>query len=421
MQIERLQLQKFNRICESLVDHPFHGTTLSKISFPLNTLDELQQFPLLTKADLLGASDSGSGSGSSNLFARDRREYVRFHQTSGSRGYPMPVLDTHADWRWWIECWHYVLDAADVTESDVAMMAFSFGPFIGFWSANDALIDRGTLVVPGGGLSTIARLRLMIDQGCTVLCCTPTYALHLASVAKNHGLDLKTGCVSRIIVAGEPGGSVPSVRQAIESQWGARVIDHAGASELGAWGFASEDDSGLHVIESEFIVETLVFQDDGSYVRAQPGQRSELVMTNLGREGGPVIRYRTGDMVEPFWEHGQPCQFVHLLGGVIGRSDDMLVIRGVNVFPSSIEAIVREFAPVAEFRMTATRHDSMDQLHLEIESDENQIDTAQLEERFRERLALRVPVSRVRPGSLPRSEAKSKRWVDQRYETHEQS
>lgn len=326
----------------------------------------------------------------------------------------MPVLDTHSDWQWWIECWQYVLDAADVTANDVAMMAFSFGPFIGFWSANDALVDRGTLVIPGGGLSTVARLKLMLDQACTVLCCTPTYALHMASVATEHDFDLVSSPVSRIIVAGEPGGSVPSVREAIESHWGARVIDHAGASELGAWGFASQDDSGLHVIESEFIAEALVFNDDGSHVKAQPGQRSELVMTNLGRQGGPVIRYRTGDMVEPIWEHSQPCQFVHLRGGVIGRADDMLVIRGVNVFPSSVESIVRELVPMAEFRMIATRHDSMDQLTLEIEANLHELDVSVLEDRLRERLSLRVPVACVRPNSLARSEGKSKRWVDRR-------
>ncbi|TWT86097.1 Phenylacetate-coenzyme A ligase [Neorhodopirellula pilleata] len=329
----------------------------------------------------------------------------------------MPVLDTDADWAWWIECWQYVLDAAEVTASDVAMMAFSFGPFIGFWSANDALVHRGALVVPGGGLSTLARLKLLADQRCTVLCCTPTYALHMASVAKEHGINLADNRISRIIVAGEPGGSVPNVRAAIESQWNARVVDHAGASELGAWGFASEDDTGLHVIESEFITEVLVFQPDGTYVQAEPGQRGELVMTNLGRLGGPVMRYRTGDMVEPVWEHTFECRFVHLNGGVIGRADDMLVIRGVNVFPSSIESIVREIDPTAEFRMIASRQDEMDQLKIEIEADPSRFNAGELEERFRERLALRVPVSRVDVGTLPRSEGKSKRWVDERMDS----
>lgn len=332
----------------------------------------------------------------------------------------MPVLDTPSDWRWWIECWNYVLDAAEVTKQDVAMMAFSFGPFIGFWSANDALVHRGALVIPGGGLSTVARLKTIADQDCTVLCCTPTYALHMAGVAHQHGIDLTQNRVSRIIVAGEPGGSVRSVREAIESQWGARVIDHAGASELGAWGFASSDDTGLHVIETEFIAEFLIFDQEGGYRAVTPetsdlsSQRCELVMTNLGRSGGPVIRYRTGDIVEPVWDHSLDCRFVYLRGGVIGRADDMLVIRGVNVFPSSIESIVRELEPSAEFRMVATREESMDQLRIEIEGEANPSRCSRLEDLLRERLALRVPVQTVATASLPRSEGKSKRWVDQR-------
>ncbi|TWT65198.1 Phenylacetate-coenzyme A ligase [Allorhodopirellula solitaria] len=327
----------------------------------------------------------------------------------------MPVLDTPGDWAWWLECWQYVLDAAEVTSEDIAMMAFSFGPFIGFWSANDALVHRGTLVVPGGGLTSQARLNLIEQQRCTVLCCTPTYALHLASVAAEHSIELAKNPVSRIIVAGEPGGSVPAVRQAIESQWQARVIDHAGASELGAWGFASADDSGLHIIESEFIAEFLVFDSASGAARAaQPGELSELIMTNLGRYGGPAIRYRTGDIVRPQWEHDHPCGFVHLPGGVLGRADDMMVIRGVNVFPSSIEAIVREVTPTAEFRMIATRCDEMDQLRIEVEDAESVATETPLADLLRDRLALRIPVTMVAPGSLPRSEGKSRRWVDER-------
>ncbi|WP_146582857.1 acyl-CoA synthetase family protein [Neorhodopirellula pilleata] len=412
-ELQSWQLKRLNQLGASLLHHPLYAERLADVSFPLSSLDELHRIRFLNKSDLLGRSSSEP----SRLFHRNRQEYVRFHQTSGSRGWPMPVLDTDADWAWWIECWQYVLDAAEVTASDVAMMAFSFGPFIGFWSANDALVHRGALVVPGGGLSTLARLKLLADQRCTVLCCTPTYALHMASVAKEHGINLADNRISRIIVAGEPGGSVPNVRAAIESQWNARVVDHAGASELGAWGFASEDDTGLHVIESEFITEVLVFQPDGTYVQAEPGQRGELVMTNLGRLGGPVMRYRTGDMVEPVWEHTFECRFVHLNGGVIGRADDMLVIRGVNVFPSSIESIVREIDPTAEFRMIASRQDEMDQLKIEIEADPSRFNAGELEERFRERLALRVPVSRVDVGTLPRSEGKSKRWVDERMDS----
>ncbi|HBE64380.1 MAG TPA: CoF synthetase [Rhodopirellula baltica] len=384
----------------------------------LHDWNSFESLPFLTKSDLLGNAREEP----SKLFTLARRAYSRAHQTSGSRGWPMPIFDTPDDWRWWLKCWQYVLDAADVTPADTVMMAFSFGPFIGFWTANDALVERGCLVVPGGGLSSSARLQMMLDRDCTVVCCTPTYALHLISVANEHGIDLKGSNVSRLIVAGEPGGSVPEIRRAIEEPWGARVVDHAGASELGAWGFPTADDLGLHVIESEFIAEFVVFDEDGRAVRfAEAGEEAELVMTNLGRSGGPIVRYRTGDIVRPVWDHGLECQFVKLDGGAIGRADDMLVIRGVNVFPASIEAIVRQTLPKAEFRMIATRQDHLDQLSIEIEapgemnSDAGRLgDLRRLQNAFRERLALRVEIASVPEGSLPRSEGKSKRFVDHR-------
>ena len=416
-ELETHQLLRLNRLLNSLTRHPLYAESLAAIKQPFQSLDELDQLPILSKSDLSDPSTQKS-----RLFTQDSSCYVRYHQTSGSRGWPLPILDTRSDWDWWILCWQYVLDSAQVDENDIAMMAFSFGPFIGFWSANDALVNRGALVVPGGGLSTIARINLIQQRKCTVVCCTPTYALHLASVARQHDIDLRETSVSRIIVAGEPGGSVPSVRGAIESQWDARVIDHAGASELGAWGFASENDQGLHVTESEFIAEFLIFDQSGNHRRVTSESRNEseqveLVMTNLGRDGGPVVRYRTGDIVQPVWDHSLSCRFVYLPGGVIGRADDMLVIRGVNVFPSSVEAIVRDVEPTAEFRMVASRHDSMDQLRIELESKADASNVRLLEEKLRQRLALRIPVKCVPKDSLPRSEAKSKRWIDERNAT----
>lgn len=417
--LRRLQWARLQTVWQGVKqsNHPLYQQAVTATPDLLDWAT-FESLPFLTKCDLLGNSREDP----SKLFTLPRQAYSRTHQTSGSRGWPMPIFDTPDDWRWWLECWQYVLDAADVTPNDTAMMAFSFGPFIGFWTANDALIERGCLVVPGGGLSSSARLQMMLDRECTVVCCTPTYALHLISVANEHGIDLKGSSVSRLIVAGEPGGSVPEIRRAIEEPWGARVIDHAGASELGAWGFPTDDDTGLHVIESEFVAEFFVLGEDGQPERpAEAGEESELVMTNLGRHGGPIVRYRTGDIVRPVWEHGLACQFVKLDGGVIGRADDMLVIRGVNVFPASIEAIVRQTLPEAEFRMIATQRDHLDQLAIEIEvPNETQSRASEwgclreLRDAFRERLALRVEITSVPVGSLPRSEGKSKRFVDRR-------
>lgn len=402
------QLDRLNKLLLAIRDRPFYSPRLKSVRLPLDTLDQLSSLPVLCKADLISRNRRLG-----NIFELPPRDYVRLHQTSGTKGFPMAVADTPADWQWWLGCWDFVLSAADVTPDDVALMAFSFGPFIGFWTANDALIRRGAIVVPGGGMSSENRLSMIEQYQCTVVCCTPTYALHLAAIADKIGFDLASSSVSRLIVAGEPGGSIPEIRARIEQAWNARVVDHTGASELGAWGFGSADGRGIHIIETEFIAELLRFDDDhpeGTSVA--DGQQGELVLTNLGRYGGPAIRYRTGDIVCGYREHDQACRFLWLDGGVLGRADDMLVIRGVNVFPSSIEAMVREVSPSGEFRMIATRQNEMDQLEIELESDESTARTLAI--LMRDRLAMRVAVRCVPANSLPRFEAKARRLIDLR-------
>jgi phenylacetate-CoA ligase len=242
-----------------------------------------------------------------------------------------------------------------------------------------------------------------------VLCCTPTYALHLATVARKSDIDLSKSKVSRIIVAGEAGGSIPEVRERIEKAWGARVVDHCGATEVGPWGVGDEAGTGIHVIESEFIAECLVFDESAPMGRqAAAGELAELVLTGLGRHGAPAIRYRTGDLVRaepsPYAEN----RFLFLRGGVIGRVDDMIVIRGVNVFPSSVEAIMRRISGDAEYHVYRTRHEEMEQLRIEVEGDV--ATAARLHDAFREQLGLRIDVTSVDEGTLPRFEGKARRW-----------
>lgn len=408
-QIESIQLDRLNRLLRVAIESPFYRDRIGSLSLPLRSLDQLVELPLLEKSEMVAESAGDPG----RIFTLPRESYSRFHQTSGTSGHPMPVLDTAEDWSWWLDCWRHVLHAAEIRKSDVAMMAFSFGPFIGFWTACDALVRSGALVIPGGGMSSEARLQMILDHRCSVVCCTPTYALHLIAVAKKLSIDLRQSTVSRLIVAGEPGGSVPEIRSRIQDGWNATVIDHSGASELGAWGFGSRDGTGLHVIETEFIAERLCFDDADREGRvAEEGEQSELVLTGLGRFGGPAIRYRTGDIVCARRQHEHPCRFLFLDGGVLGRSDDMMVIRGVNVFPSSIESIVRQINPTAEFRMIVTKTGEMDTLCVEAELSEDCC--GRLAELFQKRLAMRVAVTPVATGSLPRFEAKAKRLIDRR-------
>ena len=166
-------------------------------------------------------------------------------------------------------------------------------------------------------------------------------------------------------MAGEPGGSVPAIRARIERAWGAAVVDHAGATEVGPWGFADAAGRGLHVNESEFIAE-FVSVETGE--PAREGELSHLILTSLGRVGAPVIRYRTGDLVRPTWpSESEPNRFVLLDGGVLGRADDMMIIRGVNIFPSAVEQILHGFPEVVEYRLTACKRGALDELVIEVE------------------------------------------------------
>ena len=308
-----------------------------------------------------------------------------------------------------METWQYVLDSAALNASDRVVMAFSFGPFIGFWSAFDAAVERGAMIAPTGSLSTVARIELIRSIQATIIFCTPSYALHMAEVAQQNEIDLTSSSVKKIIVAGEPGGSIPSIRQQIESSWAAKVIDHSGASEVGPWGFADANGTGIYVNEAEFAAE---FISLATGKPATEGELSELVLTCLGRIGSPVIRYRTGDLVRPQWHTSGDCNFVLLQGGVLGRTDDMMIIRGVNIFPTSVEKILRGFPEIVEYRLTTFKQESMDQLKIEIEdqlaSPERVRDELQIQ------LGLRVDVECVPAGSLPRFEAKGKRFIDQR-------
>lgn len=403
-ELERLQVERFNAQLDAILPaNAFYADKLAEATRPLRTLADLADWPFTFKAELQQARCETHLA--VNLTYPVER-YVRFHETSGTRGRPLAVLDTTEDWQWWVGSWQFTLDSAGIVPEDRALMAFSFGPFIGFWSATEALAARGCLMIPAGGLRTLGRLELLRTSQATVLCCTPSYALHLAEVAAHHQIDARQFGVRTIIVSGEPGGSVPAVRSRIEEQWDAEVIDHAGASEVGPWGFSDTARRGLNVLESEFIAEFIGVETGRP---APDGELAELVLTSLGRYGAPVLRYRTGDLVRV---QRPAAGFALLDGGVLGRADDMLVIRGVNVFPSAIDQIVRGFPEILEYRMVAHKVAEMDQLTVEIEDRLGRPERVTSE--FRTRLGLRIDVHCVPLGSLPRFEGKGKRFVDER-------
>jgi phenylacetate-CoA ligase len=369
----------------------------------LRDWDDVRRLPLTTKNELV-ADQAGSPLFGTNLTYPIER-YVRVHQTSGTSGAPLRWLDTRESWQWWTRCWGFVLAAAGVGPGDRAFFPFSFGLFVGFWAGFEGAHARGALAIPGGGQDSLARLASMESLGATVLVCTPSYALHLLRVAHEHGIDAAKLPVRVTVHAGEPGAAIPSVRARIEAGWGARAFDHAGMTEMGAYGYECEVQGGPHVNESEFIAEVL------DPVTGEPTDEGELVLTNLGRLGSPLVRYRTGDRVRLA---GAPCPcgrtFARLAGGILGRLDDMLIVRGVNVFPSAIEAIVRRF-PVEEFQIEVFRAGELDEMRVLVEVDGGVEAAHRVQAALRGGLGIRVEVVAVGSGTLPRFELKARRVV----------
>jgi phenylacetate-CoA ligase len=374
------------------------------------SLDDLRRLPYTAKADLVADQAQHPPYGTNLTYPL--RDYVRLHQTSGTTGQPLKILDTAESWDWWADCWTTILHAAGVTNEDVVFLAFSFGPFIGFWSAYEGAKRAGTLVVPGGGQTSPQRLQTILATNATVLICTPTYALHLAEVAREQGVDIRSSAVRVTVHAGEPGASIPNTRARIEEAWGARCYDHIGMTEMGAYAFTCRDQESVHVNEAEFIAEVL---DPATGAPLAEGERGELVLTNLGRWGSPAIRYRTGDLVVRGHSRcGCGRTYLTLPGGVLGRADDMLVIRGVNVYPSSIEDALRAIPEVQEFRITVFKDGALDEIALEVECPDGAV--PRVEAALRQALSLRVTVTAVAPGTLPRFELKARRVVDRRKE-----
>jgi phenylacetate-CoA ligase len=376
----------------------------------IDSWEHFQTLPFTTKQELAEDQQAHPPFGTDLTYTLDR--YIKFHQTSGTTGKaPVRWLDTEESWEWWARCWGHVFTGASVGPGDRIFYAFSFGPFIGFWAAYEGGRKVGAMTVPGGGMPTEQRLQAMKDLNVTVLCCTPTYALRMAEVADEMGLDLRSIGVKATVHAGEPGASLPSVRRRIERAFNAQCHDHTGMTELGATGFTCQEQNGVHLIESEFVFEVI---DPATGQQVPEGHQGELVATNLGRAGSPVIRYRTGDLVEV---DPTPCAcgrtFARLKGGILGRADDMVIVRGMNIFPSAIEGVLREFPEINEFRIEVSTRRAMSELRVLIDAQSgSDAALAQLvADRLHDRLYLRIPCELVPAGSLPRFELKARRVV----------
>lgn len=416
-QIKAIQSQRLVELLQTIIPRNRFWTTKFQAAdvdvASIKGRNDLSKLPLTTKQEIVDSQTAQPPYGSNLSYPSTH--YRRLHQTSGTTGRPIRWMDTQESWDWFMECWRQIYTLAGLQSWDRLFFPFSFGPFIGFWAAFEGASHFGNFCIAGGGMSTSVRLQAMIENEATVVCCTPTYAMRMAEVAAAEGIDLKETSVRMIIVAGEPGGAIPATKARIEEAWEARVIDHWGMTEVGSLGIESEDrPGGLYVLETECIAEIL---DPETLEPVETGAVGELVITNLGRRGSPLIRYRTRDLVKASTE-GDPSgrKLLWLDSGILGRSDDMVIVRGNNVFPSSIEAVVREIAEVAEFRIELKTVRAMQELCVAVEpTGEAANVTAELisrvETALRQRLGFVIEVRSVAPGELPRFELKSRRVV----------
>ena len=397
---------------ELLLTNVFYGRKVADAGIrDVRELRSVRDLPFTTKAELSRDQTEHPPFGSNLTYPIDR--YVRLHQTSGTTGRPLRVLDTAESWQWWRDCWRPIYTAAGVTSRDRIFFAFSFGPFVGFWSAFAGAEQLGALCLTGGAMSSVERVAAIIATEATVLMCTPTYALRLGEAARAEGIDIARSALRVSIHAGEPGASIPATRERIEAELGLTSFDHTGATEVGAHGFSCDARDGVHLNESEFIAEIV---DPATGETADEGE-GELVMTNLGRWGMPVIRYRTGDRVRGV--RGRcACgrTSLKLVGGIAGRVDDMVTVRGVNVFPSAIEAIVRRFAEVEEYRVELVTVREMEELRCTVETRGGTELAERVANAIHRDLGIRCVVAPVAPGTLPRFDMKAKRFVRRREE-----
>lgn len=418
VELETYQLDRLRYLLAAVTkSNPFYSAKLrpsGAYSQIASLADFRERAPFTTKRELVDDQQRHPLYGTNLTFPME--SYSRFSQTNGTTGVPLRWLDTTESWAWMLGNWEHVYASAGVTASDRLFFAFSFGPFLGFWTAFETAARMGCLCIPGGGLHSSGRLRAIVDLGVTVLCCTPTYAIRLGEVAAEENLDLKGAKVTRIIVAGEPGGSIRSTQSRIEELWpGARVIDHHGMTEIGPVSYACpKRQRTLHVIESSYIAEVI---DPLTGAVAGPGEQGELILTNLGRVGSPLIRYRTGDLVELGANERCECGTYNLTleGGILARCDDMVVVRGINLYPSAIEDVLRGFAAITEYRVEVQCNRTLPELSILIEPAEGSMETSTLAHRvetaLRDAFSLRIPVQLAAPGTLPRFEMKARRWV----------
>ena len=422
--LRNLQVKKFRRIFQWAYDHSkFHRALYDKAGIKpedIRSLEDLKRVPKVEKSmmrDIQRKDPFPYG----DALCVPLEEVTEFRQTSGTTGQPVYQPDTWQDWEWWAECWSYILWAQGYRPRDRVFLPFGYNVFVAFWAAHYASEKVGCEVVPGGVLDTQARILKIQELQPTAMMATPTYILGMADTARNKmGLEPEKMSIERITCAGEPGASIPNTKKRMEEAWGAKVYDHAGATEIGAWCFECEEQSGgLHVNEAFFLVE-IEDVETGEPIY-ETGRQGKMVITALDRIAQPCVRFDSKDIIE--WSDDLcPCgrTFRTIKGGLIGRADDITKVKGVLLAPAAIEEVVRGFNGLSdEFEVIVDKVGDVDRITLKVElmpsfQDKKNDITAQLKDQLRLKTNLGYKLEFHEYETLPRYEVKAKRFKDLR-------
>ncbi len=421
-ELVRLQFQKLEALLKKVfISNAFYRNKFrsSRVNpAEIRSMDDLRKLPFTVKREFEEDQEKHPPFGT-NL-TEPMENYLQYHQTSGTTGKPLKFLDTRESWEWRGKVACYILKGVGVRRGDRILFPFNFGPYTAFWITYEGAYQLGNLIIPTGGWTSLQRLQSIFENQATVIPTTPSYALTLAETAYENRIDLANSSVRILMLTGEPGALVPGIRDKLQRLWNARCFDYIGMTEVGTWGFqCTEEPDGVHMIESEFIAE-VIDPDTGSHV--QEGEVGELIVTNLGRSCTPSIRYRTGDLVK-VKKSSCPCgrTFRILEGGVLGRKDEMVIVRGVNIFPNALKNIVEHYIlPGDEYQIEAFKERGIDDIVIKVEvkdKEKQEVVKRNIQNDIKNKLNLRIEIEVIPKGTLPKSEFKAKRFVDRRKAT----
>ncbi|MDP2643689.1 MAG: phenylacetate--CoA ligase family protein [Desulfobacterales bacterium] len=422
--LQTLQVRKFKRIFTWAYEHSkFHRRLYDQAGITpedVRGMADIRKVPQVEKAMMRDVQRKAPFPyGDALCVSLD--EVTEFRQTSGTTGQAVYQADTWQDWEWWAECWAYILWAQGYRPSDRVFIPFGYNVFVAFWAGHYGAEKLGCEVVPGGVLDTQARILKIQELKATALMATPTYILGMADTArKKMGIDPATLGIARITCAGEPGASIPGTKARMEAAWNARVYDHAGATEIGAWSYeCTAQPGGLHVNEAFFLVE--IEDPDTGEIIENPGRQGKMIITALDRMAQPCIRFDSKDLIE--WAP-EACvcgrSFRLIQGGVKGRTDDITKVKGVLLSPGAIEEVVRSIDGLGnEFEVIVDKLGDMDQILLKVELSPGYEDQAgRLQDNLIEQLRLKTNLGYQLEfheyGKLPRYEVKARRFKDLR-------